>query len=206
MLALDHIVIASRNPKADAEEFARRFDVEVIEGGKHEIWGTYNFLAYFQNDCYLEWLGVMDIATAKRSDNPLIHQLVAALENGIEGTIQYALRTNQMDYYVRYFYKTDISFIGPIPGSRKKPDDTMLEWKMLFPMESSNLPFLIEWNNGKNIPADSSLINNRRIKVMKTPADENQFSNIYQTKFINNNSSLENSLIRIGDRMSFELN
>ncbi|WP_174615723.1 VOC family protein [Virgibacillus ihumii] len=183
MLALDHIILASKDPKQAAEAFANKHNVTVLEGGKHEDWGTYNYLAYFSNDCYLEWLGIFDEDLAGKSENPLIDQLVRTLHSDVEGAIQYALRTNAMDDYLGHFHQHDVSFTGPIAASRNRPDGSLLEWRMLFPQaEIIRHPFLIEWNSEKNVPNDTALINKQQIDtfypVMPNP---NDFDTIFQT-------------------------
>ncbi|GAA0610547.1 hypothetical protein GCM10009001_29790 [Virgibacillus siamensis] len=183
MLALDHIILASKDPKQAAEAFANRHNVTVLKGGKHENWGTYNYLAYFSNDCYLEWLGIFDEDLAAKSENPLIDQLVRTLNSDVEGAIQYALRTYGMDDYLKHFHEQDVSFTGPIAGSRNRPDGSLLEWRMLFPQaEIIRHPFLIEWGDEKNVPTDSSLINQQQIDtIYPVIANSNDFDTIFQT-------------------------
>src|SRR5699024_9210061 len=66
MLSIDHVVIAAQNPEQSAHAFGKTHGVTVVEGGRHDAWGTYNMLAYFKNDCYLEWLGVFDQQKAEQ--------------------------------------------------------------------------------------------------------------------------------------------
>src|SRR5690625_4867108 len=132
MLAIDHIVIVAKDPAKAAEAFGKKHGLKTLEGGRHTNWGTYNHLAYFSNDCYIEWLGIFDQSLAAQSDNPLVQLLVKAIDGHFEGPIQFALRTNEMDMYLERFLETDIAYTGPIPGSRQKPDGAMLEWRMLF--------------------------------------------------------------------------
>lgn len=183
MLALDHIIIAAKDPKQAADAFAKKHNVTVLEGGKHENWGTYNYLAYFGNDCYLEWLGIYDKNIASKSDNPLIDQLVRTLSSDVEGAIQYALRTDEMDHFLEHFHEQDISYTGPIAANRNRPDGSLLEWRMLFPQaEIVHHPFLIEWGNVKNVPNDSTLINKRQIDtIYPVIANPNDFDKIFQT-------------------------
>ncbi|GAB4075061.1 hypothetical protein GCM10028778_25640 [Barrientosiimonas marina] len=195
MLAIDHIVIAAKNPEKAAERFAQDHGVTITEGGKHTSWGTYNYLAFFRNDCYIEWLGIFDEATAARADNPLVHLLFQRLAEGQEGPIQYALRTQDMDDAVENLKQAGMPYTGPIPGSRSRPDGSLLEWQMLFPeAEMEILPFLIEWSDGSNTPEDSGLINNKTIRKLAVPVtDLNTFSAIYQITFNDHIAHLENA-------------
>ncbi|WP_077324365.1 VOC family protein [Virgibacillus siamensis] len=183
MLALDHIILAAKDPQQAAEDFAIKHNINVLEGGKHEKWGTYNYLAYFSNGCYLEWLGIFDKDLAVQSENPLIDQLIRTLDSDVEGAIQYALGTDDMDYYLEHFRQENISFTGPIAGSRNRPDGSLLEWRMLFPQaEIIRHPFLIEWGDGKNVPSDPALINKQQIDtIFPVIANRDDFDKIFQT-------------------------
>ncbi len=142
MLALDHIIIAASSPEQAAHNFSERHRIKVAQGGQHANWGTYNYLAYFENDCYIEWIGITDWTVAKESDNPLIQLLVRKLSNGVEGPVQYALRTERMDDCIENLKTLDTPYTGPFPGSRKRPDGRLLEWRMLFPASAEDvLPF-----------------------------------------------------------------
>ncbi|PAV30684.1 hypothetical protein CIL05_06170 [Virgibacillus profundi] len=191
MLAIDHIIIAAKDPAQAAQNFGEKHGVTTLKGGKHSNWGTYNYLAYFSNDCYIEWLGIFDEDLAKRSDIPLIQQLVSALNNDIEGMIQFALRINNMDEHVKYFDVISLPYTGPIPGYRQKPDGSDLHWRMLFP--EKELPFLIEWGNGKNIPQDNSLINKQQLKsITYGKGEAGFFKKTFQLDSANDSILLEN--------------
>ncbi|OZU89165.1 hypothetical protein CIL03_09160 [Virgibacillus indicus] len=195
MLAIDHIIIAAKDPAQAAHKFGQKHNLTTIEGGKHSNWGTYNYLSYFSNDCYIEWLGIFDENLARKSDNPLVQQLVSALSNNIEGMIQFALRTNNMDEYVKHFDKISLDFTGPVPGYRQKPDGSDLHWRMLFP--ERKLPFLIEWGNGKNVPQDESLINEKQLKsITYEKAGKEYFNKAFQLDSAGVSILLENGKIK----------
>ena len=153
MLALDHLVISVKDAEK-ANEYARKhLSIKAIKGGNHEQWGTYNYLAYFSNTSYIEWLAIHDEDKARSVDNPLIQHLLHVQEEKREPTtFQFALRTNQLDSYVEHFKQEQIPFKGPFNGHRVKPDGTELRWRMLFPkydFKTEMLPFLIEWETPK---------------------------------------------------------
>lgn len=191
MLAIDHIVIVANDPARAAHDFEKKHSVKTIEGGKHSNWGTYNYLAYLSNDCYIEWLGIFDEKLARKSDIPLIQQAVSAMEDSFEGMIQFALRTDKMDEYVKHFDETGTFYTGPVPGYRQKPDGSDLHWRMLFP--GKKLPFLIEWGNGKNVPQDESLINNRQLESITHGKEEYEwFKQAFQPVSDDDSILLEN--------------
>jgi len=214
MLALDHIVIAGRNAEDDSIAYNRQFAVKAVKGGEHDNWGTYNYLAYFSNQAYIEWLGVKDFDKASKSDNPLIKHLVYMLNQNETGPFQFALRTDRMDDYVQHFKDNDIPFDGPYSGNRERPDGTHLSWRMLFPkyeISEGMLPFLIEWNNPTGGPYGQSIANPQVItKVNYSGVDKDTFSAIYQLKnklSIKNQFTLQNSKISFNKsgKISFSL-
>lgn len=209
MLAMDHIVIAAKDPVQAAHDFGQRHKVTTVEGGRHTKWGTYNQLAYFSNDCYIEWLGIFDKSLAVKSENPLVQQLVAALEDNIEGPIQFALRTKRMDDYVGHFRVSDMSYTGPIPGSRKKPDHSTLKWRMLFPESNQEkiLPFLIEWGDVKNVPQDKRYLNKQQLKSVECGIAVDVMEQVYQLDISNNAIRIENGMLvlRQGKDIGFHL-
>ncbi|MFD1361993.1 VOC family protein [Lentibacillus salinarum] len=207
MLAIDHIVIAAKDPEQAAKDFGQKHGATVTEGGQHANWGTYNNLAYFRNDCYIEWLGIFDEANAARSDNPLIHLLFRKLAEGQEGPIQLALRTGQMDEVVANLDKRSAPYTGPIPGSRERPDGSLFQWRMLFPQAKGEvLPFLIEWGETKNTPHDPKLINDQAINSLSARIqDPDMFSSIYQVDFSGRTARLENAELTLADELRFSI-
>lgn len=206
MLALDHIVIASKDPLQTASTFEKKHRGMILKGGKHENWGTYNYLAYFQNRSYIEWLGIYNEEIAKKSDNPLIHQLLHAFEKEIEGPIQIAFRTNKMDDYVKYFNENSILYKGPIHGSRKKPDGNTLNWRMLFPQSKDTypLPFLIEWGEISNFPDEQKFIHSKDIHQIQLPTPKDTLQTIYQLHFEENTAELTNGILVSDERGNIE--
>ncbi|WP_082235587.1 VOC family protein [Halobacillus massiliensis] len=185
MLAFDHLVISSANPISDRQKLLEEYQLKGVQGGKHSLWGTYNELCYFSNDCYVEWLGMDSQVTASKSDNPLIQEFNQTFDQGINRPFQFALRTNDMESYLRHFQDKDIPYSGPFAGERKRPDGSLLKWRMLFPKGSvSPLPFLIEWE-GKNIPSSANDINLERFLELRIGSSEPEkmladFKDIYR--------------------------
>lgn len=195
MLALDHIIIATPDAKKTAYEFGNNNRVTIVRGGKHEEWGTQNYLAYFSNDCYIEWISVFNKKKAFASENPLVQQVVEALETDSEKTIQCAFRTDNIAAYTENLQELGIHYTGPVDGSRTKSDGELLEWKMLFPLAKTKdlLPFLIEWGTVKNLPENDILINQREIASLSLHIDQVEtFSNIYKLKIENGQIKLVN--------------
>lgn len=185
MLSLDHIVFAGNDLQAATKEYGN-IALKSVKGGEHDNWGTYNYLAYFSNNCYIEWLGINDVSKAQASENPLIQHLVHVLSTKSQGPFQFALRTTKLDAYVEHFKANNISFTGPVHGERLKPDGTTLRWRMLFPTydyEQETLPFLIEWGQSEAERFDVSLINSQAItNISFGGIDKELFQHIYQLR------------------------
>ncbi|GEN47130.1 VOC family protein [Alkalibacillus haloalkaliphilus] len=206
MVAFDHLVIHSSDPKQHQEMFSNFHNLVGVPGGRHELWGTYNYLAFMKNNSYIEWLGVEDESVANQSDNPLIRQTAKARHNNIEGPIQFALRVSDIDYYINYFNEEGIKYEGPFPGSRRKTDGSLLEWRMLFPnLEETNqtLPFLIEWSGEGNIPNDVALINQTPFSTIEVNTEDVETYKRFLTNDLklketsDNIYQLENGLLKV---------
>jgi hypothetical protein len=197
MLALDHLIIAVKNPEKTAKEFAEKQDVKVVEGGKHDNWGTYNYLAYFENDCYIEWIGMFDESLAAHSDNPLIVQTYETLSKGEEGFIQFAFRTEKMDAFLEHFKQSEVNFKGPFAGSRQRPDGSRLEWRMLFPESKKVLPFIVEWGKTKNVPQNKGHLNDKKIEAVTLDANNKLlFKKIFNLEETDDIIHLNNSRLK----------
>ncbi|WP_113928798.1 VOC family protein [Bacillus sp. P14.5] len=145
-LAFDHLVHFSSDPTS-AKKTMLQHGIQVIEGGKHENWGTYNTLAYF-GFSYIEWLGIQDASVSIQvDDNPLIQQLVTELPLG-DHPGRIALRTNNMDQLAVDLKEKGLKLHGPVKGSRLTDSGELLQWSMLFIAEEHPtllLPFFIQW-------------------------------------------------------------
>ncbi|SHG32670.1 VOC family protein [Ornithinibacillus halophilus] len=204
MLALDHIVFAGKNAEEASQRYGSKFAIKAIKGGEHENWGTYNYLAYFSNHSYIEWMGIQNEEVAENSNNPLIQHLIHHIKNGEPGPFQIALRTDQMNDYINHFKKNNIAFKGPFEGHRIRPDGTELKWRMLFPSydyTKEMLPFLIEWDEPIRLtgPNVASLSNPQAITdIYYGGVDKEVFAHIYQLKprrLLKNQLTIQNTKI-----------
>lgn len=143
----DHIVHLTKSPE-EAKTAFQLIGFHAINGGKHDLWGTYNCLNYFTELRYIEWIGFMDFEKAKTSDNVLIQQIVTDSYKG-EGFSQLAFRTNDMDRVITHVQEKGLKPIGPFAGSRVREDGGLLTWSMLFISDEQDdtcrYPFFIQW-------------------------------------------------------------
>ncbi|HLR67328.1 VOC family protein [Virgibacillus alimentarius] len=186
MLQLDHIVIATPDMDESISQYSSKFANKVVKGGEHEEWGTYNYLSFFSNTSYLEFINIYDFKTAKEAENPLIQHLVHVLEESKYGAFQFALRTKQLDKYITHFKKHNIPYKGPYAAERVKPDGTILKWRMLLPeynYKDEVLPFLIEWEDPNIVFSETNLSNAKSItKIKYGGITKEEFARIYQLK------------------------
>ncbi|HLS06965.1 MAG TPA: VOC family protein [Bacillota bacterium] len=199
MLAIDHVVIAATDPLKSAEQFANKHNLKITQGGKHDFWGTYNVLAYFQNQSYIEWLSIFEQNTAEQSDNPLIQQLVNKLKYDGDGLFQYGLRTTAMDAFIEHFQMNNIPFVGPFQGKRQKPNGEDLTWRMLFPQHSLTMtPFLIEWGQANLYGANPKAVNEQTLNILLNKHENLQlFHHIYQTTNTDQQIPLQNGQLSL---------
>lgn len=146
-LSLDHLVHFTNASPASAAEILQKLGLHAVAGGRHELWGTHNSLCYFDLT-YLEFLAIENRTVAENAaGNGLIKQIVADLPER-EGVATVALRTNEIEQWAQRLKEKGLRVTGPLPGSRKRADGSVISWKMLF-AETDNsllpLPFLIEW-------------------------------------------------------------
>jgi len=151
-LAFDHLVhFLQRNPM-EAAELMSQAGFHAVPGGRHPQWGTWNSLCYFGLS-YVEFLAVEQEETARRSDNPLVRQLLADVAAAGEGMGQIALRTSRIDEWAARLQAKGIRVTGPVAAGRTRADGSAIRWRMLFlhaevsHAEGSGVlpPFLIEW-------------------------------------------------------------
>jgi hypothetical protein len=134
----DHVIYAVRDFRAAANRFEDDFGLAAVPGGRHEGWGTANWIVPL-GPSYIELIGVADADEAAGSF--LGRHLTAVLAEG-ERFVGWVLRPDGFD--------DAVSRLGlqPSEGSRIRPDGTTLRWRSADPevtMADPSRPFFIEW-------------------------------------------------------------
>lgn len=147
MYLLDHIVHFVDKPEQLVED-TRKIGLHTVEGGKHEIWGTYNSLTYF-GVSYIEFIGVFDEELLEKSSQ-IPHTLHETYKkrNGRNGFTRFAIRTNQIEKDAEKFRAEGLEVNGPEKFSRIRPDGKVIIWKLLhFGSQHNDVdyPFFIQW-------------------------------------------------------------
>jgi len=142
---IDHLVIAVRSVEAAAEALERDLGLTVTGGGRHEMMGTYNRLA-FLGDTYVELIGVFDAALARSSPAFAVGGAgLALLEAGREGLATFALATDAVTADVARLRASGSPIGEPVAGSRRRDDGELVRWLTAFPeLGPERAPFLIE--------------------------------------------------------------
>lgn len=147
-LQFDHFVHLIPDPKKAAEAF-QSIGLHAVEGGKHEAHGTYNALCYFGLS-YVELIGIFDEALVKEAAGVKYSLRDTFIENQLQpGPQRIALRSNNLTALAEHFRTLGLEVYGPSDFSRKRPDGSLVTWKLLFagtPDEIIPLPFFIEWD------------------------------------------------------------
>ncbi|MDB4896056.1 MAG: glyoxalase/bleomycin resistance protein/dihydroxybiphenyl dioxygenase, partial [Firmicutes bacterium] len=144
-MRLDHAMQIVRDLDAAVATF-RQLGLHVVPGGEHPDWGTHNALCYFDDLTYIELLAIRSEADAIRSDmGGNAHRFLA----GGEGIGTAALRSEQITADADAMRDRGVAVTGPVPGSRRRPDGSLLTWQLALPAWPQ--PFLIAW--GDEAPA-----------------------------------------------------
>jgi hypothetical protein len=144
----DHLVWFFKKPEKAISPLKER-GIHVVNGGRHESWGTYNTLTYFGLS-YIEFLGIENLSIAEKHDeNRLITQIVEQLaKENREGPAKVAIRTNQIEELAIKIKTEGLTVYGPLTGERVRADGQVIRWSLLFPEYAGkkvSLPFFIQW-------------------------------------------------------------
>lgn len=141
----DHAVVAVRDLDAAIARFGA-LGFEVHAGGRHGRFGTHNATFRFGLD-YVELIAVFDEGLALAA-GPGRVALVEFLRHG-EGLVGFALASPDLDGLAERFRATGLAAVGPSAMERRRPDGTLLTWRLLTPGGVSwrkPWPFFIQWD------------------------------------------------------------
>jgi len=138
---LDHILLGSSDLEEGVAFVNEHTGVTAAFGGVHPGRGTRNALLSLGDRHYLEIIAP-DPAQTGAPDHYGLKKLKAPRLVG------WAAHPGDLDAFAARLRNANIAFDGPTPGSRKRPDGRLLEWKTLNLQDTRSglLPFFIEWN------------------------------------------------------------
>ena len=150
---LDHILLGCNDLERGIAFVEERTGVRAAFGGVHPGRGTQNALLSLGERRYLEIIAP-DPAQAE-SKNAMAVQLRNLLEPRLVG---WAAHPGDLDSFAKKLSGAGVAFKGPTPGSRKRPDGRVLNWKALNLADDRGglLPFFIEWSADSLHPSADS--------------------------------------------------
>lgn len=151
MYKLDHIVHFVDSPEKAVEEFKEQ-GLHVVQGGRHEQWGTYNALLFF-GTAYIEFIGIYDQKKFKEAAAvPYTLHETYARNNFNNGLTRVAISTTTIEEDAERFRAAGFEVVGPDDFSRTRPDGSVVSWRLLHVGEKDglmDLPFFIQWDQSE---------------------------------------------------------
>lgn len=145
----DHL-IHYVNDAHDAQKILNKKGFSAVAGGRHESRGSYNTLLHFGLS-YIEFLAIDDFDLFKKVKADEVKWSpfwTLAKDEFREGFLRVNFRTKNLDQLAEDFREKGLEVNGPVDLSRKQPDGTLLEWKLVYandPNSDVPLPFFIDW-------------------------------------------------------------
>jgi hypothetical protein len=137
---LDHILLGSADLDTGIAFVEERTGVRAAFGGVHPGAGTRNALLSLGRNRYLEIIAP-DPQQPASADARDLKTLAAPVLVG------WAAHPGDIEQFAAILKERGIAATGPNPGSRKRPDGRVLNWKTLALKDDAGglLPFFIEW-------------------------------------------------------------
>lgn len=148
-LEIDHFVAAALVLERGVQWVERHTGVRPAAGGRHEGFGTHNALAALDDRTYLE-VAAIDPAQRERSRFASLVE-----EAGGPRLLTWCARAADLDQLGEALAARDIRFEPPIDMRRRRPDGSLLSWRLLFLEAPPPAPFFVEWRRGIH-PAESA--------------------------------------------------
>jgi len=138
---LDHILLGCSDLDSGINFVEKHTGVRAAFGGVHPGRGTRNALLSLGEKHYLEIIAPDPL----QSGVPDHYGLQKLTEPRLVG---WAAHPGDLDAFAIRLGTAGLAFDGPNPGSRKRPDGRLLQWKTLNLKDdhSGLLPFFIEWS------------------------------------------------------------
>jgi hypothetical protein len=145
---LDHILLGCSDLDRGIAIVEEHTGVRAAFGGVHPGRGTRNALLSLGEKHYLEIIA----PDPQQPGAPDTRNLQKLSEPRLVG---WAAHPGDITQFAATLREAHSSFEGPTPGSRKRPDGRLLQWKTLNLEndESGLLPFFIEWSAGTIHPS-----------------------------------------------------
>jgi hypothetical protein len=146
---LDHILLGCNDLQRGINFVEQHAGVRAAFGGVHPGRGTQNALLSLGTRRYLE---IIAPDPQQNTSAELSRMLKKLTEPRLVG---WAAHPGDIQVLAADLTKAGIAAEGPTPGSRKRPDGSLLHWKTLNLKDDANglLPFFIEWSADSSHPS-----------------------------------------------------
>lgn len=154
---VDHIVLGVNNLWFGMAQLKALTGVDPVIGGVHPSLGTHNALISLGDETYLELLAPNPDA-APASINAMGRGYLQKIRSLRQITpVLWALGSTDLERTRNLLGDAGIELGAPAPGSRRKPDGSLLAWQTaeLVSPGSDASPFFIQWT-GPGTPADNT--------------------------------------------------
>ncbi len=148
---LDHILLGCADLNRGIDFVEKHTGVRAAFGGVHPGRGTQNALLSLGEKHYLEIIAL----DPKQSFVPDHYGLAKLTEPRL---VTWAAHPGDLTQFAARLTAASIAFDGPNPGSRKRPDNRLLQWKTLNLKDDLGglLPFFIEWSSDTTHPSSDA--------------------------------------------------
>jgi hypothetical protein len=148
---LDHILLGCSDLDRGVAFVEERTGVRAAFGGVHPGRGTQNALLSLGTGRYLEIIAP-DPKQSGRLQYPAITKLTEPR------LIGWAAHPGDLQSFATKLAQSGVAAAGPTPGSRRRPDGRVLQWKTLTLKDNAAdlFPFFIEWSSGSIHPSADS--------------------------------------------------
>lgn len=148
---LDHILLGCSDLDRGIDFVEERSGVRAAFGGVHPGRGTQNALLSLGTRHYLEIIA----PDPKQSSAPQYPVITKLTEPRLIG---WAAHPGDLESFAAKLARSSVIATGPVPGSRKRPDGRILQWKTLTLRDNAGdlLPFFIEWSADSIHPSADS--------------------------------------------------
>src|SRR6266404_6251058 len=150
---LDHILLGCNDLQRGIAFVEQHTGVRAAFGGVHPRLGTQNALLSLGTRRYLEIIAPDPQQTSSSSELPA--KLKKLTEPRLVG---WAAHPGNLQVLAADLARAGVAAKGPTPGSRKRPDGSVLDWKTLNLKDDGNgmLPFFIEWSADSPHPSSDA--------------------------------------------------
>jgi hypothetical protein len=143
LATVDHLVYATPDLKASIDALERRLGVRAAPGGQHPGRGTRNALIALGPTSYIEIIG----PDPEQPKPDLPRQFgIDTLADG--RLVTWAAKSNDLERNVTQAAGRAIKLGEVLPGSRRRPDGVLLNWRYTNPrivVADGIVPFFIDW-------------------------------------------------------------